>query len=697
MNAMPGSAASSDYGNELDYTDAALDAELDALEQAARGGAVERSAGAAHVEVALEGRGEAERFRQRRGWGGLSVSDLSGPSWCEFQHSYRLATKPYLPPLERPATITTAAGTTIAVDSRRTVRREKVLDRGKEVHAQIEREVMGELQEVKVEVTGKEEWWALRVLNTCVCLDALIETGRVRELPVVGWVGDFLVFGVCDEVERRDLVPPEPRPSASPPVRPAPPATPSRASARKKGKKREASPETPRRQGAEQRLLEHFFSPVPSPKHALNGRSKDGVTEALQVDLTTEDGFVEEAAGTPRWTFILSDTKTRFNASIPSHAESRPARLQLMLYHRLLTSLISSPSSPSAFSWPRLYTHLALSPTATLSSAFLASLAPILSGSPSLLATLSRATTLEQFVATLQQYGALLSSAGGSAWLSDELEISYRLREPARGRWKSRRPIPAEKRARDAGAAEDMQDAGGSEGAEKRRRAEREADEEEDLRRALEISLREVSAEEAAPPVAAGAAVGAPVSAGVDEFDIVDTQLEDSQLPFLANPSLPIPVDVPPTADPPSSSLAASAEAFALPFNSQSSANGSSEAPAAVVRSSRYNLRRRPLPQPATSASAVDSAATPDPAVALPTASATEPPRAASPASTASTAFDPDADPSHIGTESFANDAVELDAWLENVVAYWRGEREPIGVALSEVNRCSRGSFITGN
>lgn len=378
-----------------------------------------------------------------------------------------------------------------------------------------------------------------------------------------------------------------------------------------------------------------------------------------------------------------------------------------MLYHRLLTSLISSPSSPSAFSWPRLYTHLALSPTATLSPAFLASLAPILSGSPSLLATLSRATTLEQFVATLQQYGALLSSAGGSAWLSDELEISYRLREPARGRWKSRRPTRAEKRARDAGAAEDVQDTEGNEGAEKRRRAEREADEEEDLRRALEMSLREMSAEEAAPPVAAGTAAGAPVSAGVDEVDIVDTQLEDSQLPFLANPSLPIPLDVPPTADIPSSSLAASAEAFALPFNSQSSANGSSEAPAPAlpVRSSRYNLRRRPLPQPATSASAVDSAATPDLAVVLPTGSATGHPRAASPASTASSALDPDPDPSHIGTESFANDPVELDAWLENVVAYWRGEREPVGVALSEVNRCrcicaahaSRGCSITGN
>jgi exonuclease V len=28
-----------------------------------------------------------ERYRQRRGWGALSVSDLSGPSWCEVRRS----------------------------------------------------------------------------------------------------------------------------------------------------------------------------------------------------------------------------------------------------------------------------------------------------------------------------------------------------------------------------------------------------------------------------------------------------------------------------------------------------------------------------------------------------------------------------------------------------------------------------------
>lgn len=28
-----------------------------------------------------------EKFRKRKGWGGLSVSDLVGPSWCEVGSS----------------------------------------------------------------------------------------------------------------------------------------------------------------------------------------------------------------------------------------------------------------------------------------------------------------------------------------------------------------------------------------------------------------------------------------------------------------------------------------------------------------------------------------------------------------------------------------------------------------------------------
>lgn len=104
----------------------------------------------------------------------------------QVQHTYRLASKPFLPPLERPATITTSAGATIEIDTKRTVRREGILDRGKEIHRKIEKQVMGDVEEVKVNVSGKEEWWALRILNTIVCLETLLSTGKV-----VSWIRLF--------------------------------------------------------------------------------------------------------------------------------------------------------------------------------------------------------------------------------------------------------------------------------------------------------------------------------------------------------------------------------------------------------------------------------------------------------------------------------------------------------------------------
>lgn len=140
-----------------------------------------------------------ERYRKRRGWGALSVSDFASPSWCEvsrdlcsplstrpciafvlqYQHTYRLASKSWLPPLDRPATITTSKGLEITVDQNKTVKREKVLVKGTEVHAKIEKQVMGDVEQVKVETEGGEAWWALRILNTIVSLSILNERGRV--------------------------------------------------------------------------------------------------------------------------------------------------------------------------------------------------------------------------------------------------------------------------------------------------------------------------------------------------------------------------------------------------------------------------------------------------------------------------------------------------------------------------------------
>lgn len=61
---------------------------------------------------------------------------------------------------------------------KRTVQREIVLEKGREVHRVIEKEVMGTQEEVKVQISRKDEWWALRLVNLMVCLEVLLETGR---------------------------------------------------------------------------------------------------------------------------------------------------------------------------------------------------------------------------------------------------------------------------------------------------------------------------------------------------------------------------------------------------------------------------------------------------------------------------------------------------------------------------------------
>ena len=105
------------------------------------------------------------------------MSDLVGPSWCEVQHTYRLSSKSHLPPEQRPTAITTSTGASVPLNAARTVASEVVLDKGREVHKVLEKAAMGDAEEVKVAIGQKEEWWALRILNTAVCLETLIATG----------------------------------------------------------------------------------------------------------------------------------------------------------------------------------------------------------------------------------------------------------------------------------------------------------------------------------------------------------------------------------------------------------------------------------------------------------------------------------------------------------------------------------------
>ncbi|GAA6040834.1 hypothetical protein JCM8097_007738 [Rhodosporidiobolus ruineniae] len=671
-----------------------------------------------------------ERFRKNRGWGALSVSDLSGPSWCEVQHSYRLASKPYLPPSERPASILSSSGTSIPINPRRTEAREKVLDGGKAVHARIEREVMGEQEKVEVKVEGGEEWWALRVLNTLVCLETLLETGRVREVPVVGWVRGFLVFGVIDEIERREL----PLPSSPPPARdrtpPASAPSTSLPAAKPSSSRRDnhkASPVTPKKakedkekaENAAQRTLEHFFSSVSSPSKGSNGKGKGKAADQDAVlDLTADaDGPEsererEEEKTRMRTGLVLSDTKTRYNPCIPPPSESRAARLQLMLYHRLLTALLQPepppvvfasdlpfppPTAqgldgpPPPFSWTRLYAQLELDPEAPLSEAFLASIQPIFLSSPLLGSVLSAASNLGEFVAALARFGELLR--GGRAperLLEGEMEIVYRLRDGAGGGggkgWRGRRSAGRAKK-----------------GGEKRSKAREE--EERELQRAIELSLQESAAAAPPPPLDECAEVADEPPAVVEpvEPDTVDSQLGDSQLPFFANPSLPLPLPLVETDTLASASQAASlpstAQQFDLPINSQgvddrtASASPGRKRPRAAEEGPDEAPQVAPAARTPRPASPTHLSASPANVSSSATPSA---PSLASSSSSSPSDTEPDSDPSYIGTSTFLNSPVELASWVSSVVRYWRGERAPVGVSLAEVGRCRTCEFEEG-
>lgn len=387
-----------------------------------------------------------------------------------------------------------------------------------------------------------------------------------------------------------------------------------------------------------------------------------------------------------------------YNRSIPPAAESRPARLQLMLYHRLLASLLvreaqhytssgnGGTRTPVGFSWTRLYAHLGLAPDQPLSEEFLASIEPVIADSR-LEDRLCEGRSLAQFVEVLAVYGDLLRRPDQSVPLSDELEISYRLRPDSARSYKGRR---GKKTAVHAGPAraEPLPEAGepdlGSGEAAS-------IDEDADLQRAIALSLENTHADGApAPSDPAREDAGLAIEPDGPEF-----QQQDSQLPFFANPSLPISLS-----SPPRSQLDPSLDAdpvdpvgpFVLPNNSQSLATESSEAPVpAAPLNPRYNLRQR-----STQESAAASGARPREEATA--AGSVVPPPTPPPSPPSRSKRPPPAQSDFIGTTRFRYDPDELEGWITNVLAYWTGARSPEGVSLAQVNRCRyarRYSFIS--
>lgn len=191
--------------------------------------------------------------------------------------------------------------------------RTEAMKRGSEVHAALEEEVYTSVQ---IEVATKEDAWGLRVWNVIQGLRTLRESGMTRELEVWGVVDGEVVGGIIDEVS-----------FMCPDVAMEEEATHNFAVARGEAPPRRPGPALP----TDQRALDEYLNPTPPPPAKRK--------------------------------LYITDVKTRSVASLPRGASFRPTRLQLMLYHTLLSSLAAGDTPLSALTARYgLDTHAPFSP-----------------------------------------------------------------------------------------------------------------------------------------------------------------------------------------------------------------------------------------------------------------------------------------------------------------------------------------------
>ena len=361
-----------------------------------------------------------------------------------------------------------------------------------------------------------------------------------------------------------------------------------------------------------------------------------------------------------------------------------------MLYHRLLSSLLTpssstSTTSPAPFDWPRLYNHLSLDQSVPFTSAFLASIQPVLIGS-ALQETFGTGRTLGDFVTVLQGYGDTLGARDGRGPFENQLEINYRLRSTVR-KWKPR------KKTRKQQEEEDLKRAiAESLNADvPRDNVATVGEDEEDLARALAMSLEEGRLEpnfvqEVENVLRMDDEAPTPSSADVAMDDL------GNGIPYVAAVAFPLPL----------SSIDAKPE-HSIPEPSTLLEDLPSNSQAAPAPAARYNLRRRRttnIPMEHAAPLRVDSPdqSTPPPKRPRPVSpdinsTSEEPAPPPSPGTPPPSPPEEILEGTLIGTERFENKPGELDQWLKDVTSLWKGEREPRGVSLDQTSRCRRVVF----
>ncbi|KAG5635655.1 hypothetical protein H0H81_010510 [Sphagnurus paluster] len=278
-------------------------------------------------------------------YGVLSVTDLASLAWCEVQFDYGLRQRRSRPITTRPESFISAQGKEICVEKAVAERNDAITKQGRAIHKHLELEVRAE--QLPVDISSDEEHWALRLLNMLASLRCILLEGYTREMPVFGVLQGVVMVGIIDEVVRRPRQPAtQKRTSGSPPE-----------SLRVK-KSRPSCPDP----------LQPFSELLPgsSMEQTIN---IDGTSAADVMPAP----FLEESS-TPMPTpgiLHVVDTKTRRSRTLPSHEDTLPSRIQLMLYYRLLRDL--TRTSPP-FDFLAFWRHLGVDPIAPFSTAFLVQL-----------------------------------------------------------------------------------------------------------------------------------------------------------------------------------------------------------------------------------------------------------------------------------------------------------------------------------
>ncbi|KAI0706286.1 exonuclease V [Cerioporus squamosus] len=676
------------------------------IQIAVEGAASADASSSRNMKGAAKGRGfskpKRSPYEQFRSWNRLlSVTDIASPSWCEVQFDYGLRQKRHKKLADRPEAFVTAEGKTITVAQPVAAVNDRTVTRGRSVHKVLEREFQPEA--VTVDVTIPEERWALRIVNLLVSLQILLEQGRCREVPVFGFAHDQIVTGIIDEIVRKSVPVPDTTPELPPP-------TPSRSSPNKRSASRtprKSSSKKSRQQAdPDQPSITSFFTPTTPSKedHRADSAMLVDVVEPSTPPCTVtplpESKRQEPANPVPTgYSLHLSDTKTRIRPSLPPDEDTYASRIQLMLYHRLLSNLLAtadpSISSAQPLEFELLWERAGVDPHRKFSESFIsqAGLSPSGGTSPDQSPYLAGLSCLDDLTAAWRHAVEALNVAG----IDKTLTLVYR-QQPAKrhhngngkGKQKSRAQGPAAAALSDQEAQElavaiqasisDVQPGRGGD---------------DDLARAIFESLKDsVQSGEAAdgelgvlthpfgPPIsemssfATSSSQEEPDRGEEDGTSAAGALAADPQLAWALQQSLLSRIDETPVLkevleeptdlDVMDDSLA-SQETTPQPMSTQYS-----QVPEEPIADSPDSVHE------GRSGDVLPKTAPSSPAPAAEESTDDE----------AMTAADLETEAKILGTKEFEMDDGLLDEYLTRVLAWWYGERPPQGVEVELTRRC---------